>query len=654
MHFSHRTLILCLIGIGFQISLVAQDDKGLFNRVTTRVYTTESCATYYEDVTYCDDLGRPYKEIARGASPMRKTLMRLQEYDLQGNIAKEWLPSPVESEHTTEIYKDLVSTYYNDTHPFTLHAYENSPLNRRRKTIGPGSAWHTGARANTWAFQLNTIEGNTSCVRFEIKSGGDIKNNGYYNPGELIVRQETDEDGNIVYHFTDKNGRLLLDRVCIGPDKYNDTYFIYDVYGWLRYVLPPMAAAELSARQGKIIGRKDPLVQDYAYRYCYNSRGMCVEKKLPGLEPWRYAYDKADRLIFTQTGNMRTAGGWLAYSYDVFGRLVHTTFVKSSLSISDLTGILEGKLVQDDFLPEDGSPMLVDAGYSNRLLPEQERIPREVIYYDDYSYLFESIFQQNPELERSIPSGLLHTRAKGLVTGKRIYDEAGKQYTLVILIYDDLGRERKRVVSLHIPQAVLETETKYNFLNAPVEIDTRLTVSPSEPGNTFTESFSHRYEYKYDHRGRPTEIIRDGVPIKLYTYDAVGRLSGVSQGQKKNQTNYRYNLRGWTECIYNPVIGYEERLRYLPQPSEGGFTSSTTGSYSGNIMEWTEKNGLGRWHSDLQYDALSRLVLKETTYRTVDINGVVIEGKPQQFGYLDGKICLRCSRQSAKKGSDSQ
>lgn len=57
--------------------------------------------------------------------------------------------------------------------------------------------------------------------------------------GQLSVIKASDEDGNTSYSFTDKLGHTLLTRQMKEDDTY-DTYYVYDDFGNLCFVLQPM------------------------------------------------------------------------------------------------------------------------------------------------------------------------------------------------------------------------------------------------------------------------------------------------------------------------------------------------------------------------------------------------------------------------------
>ena len=58
---------------------------------------------------------------------------------------------------------------------------------------------------------------------------------GFYKPCSLQGEKTTDEDGHSNTIFTDKLGRKVLERRNDGKNN-NDTYFVYNDLGQLRYV----------------------------------------------------------------------------------------------------------------------------------------------------------------------------------------------------------------------------------------------------------------------------------------------------------------------------------------------------------------------------------------------------------------------------------
>ena len=154
----------------------------------------------------------------------------------------------------------------------------------------------------------NTANSNLSCKKYTTDgttlSGGSTN----HTAGTLYVTRTTDEDGNISYLFTDSEERTLLERRMNDTEQL-DTYYVYDDYGRLCFVLQPMYQTTAN-------------VSLHTFQYRYNDRGLCVLKKLPGAEQVVYEYDIRDRMTFSQDGVQRSSGKWTFYVYDNLNRLV--------------------------------------------------------------------------------------------------------------------------------------------------------------------------------------------------------------------------------------------------------------------------------------------------------------------------------------------
>ena len=77
-----------------------------------------------------------------------------------------------------------------------------------------------------------------------------------------------DEDNHVSYEFKDKAGRIVLVRQSDDNQLSYDTYHVYDNYGNLCMVLPPMAA-DYFFDEGEW-SETAPVLQQYAYIYHYD------------------------------------------------------------------------------------------------------------------------------------------------------------------------------------------------------------------------------------------------------------------------------------------------------------------------------------------------------------------------------------------------
>ncbi|MDI9604181.1 MAG: DUF6443 domain-containing protein, partial [Bacteroidota bacterium] len=503
------------------------------NHILTSTLLDSTGTASLDQIDYFDGLGRPVQTLIKKASPRQLDIVTTREYDPVGREAKAWLPVPVGGTgayiDTAEV-KAASNSFYTDARAHEEPVYEQSPMNRVKERHGPGSAWHTAGKPVKTAWMVNTSQGELSCAMYAVASDTSIKKTGMYAGGVLFVTRTADEDGNVSYTFTDKQGQVLLERVMNGSAT-NDTYRVHDDLGNLRYVLTPAAADALAATT--TWDDTHPALKDHAYIYKYDGNNRRVQKKLPGCEPIVMKYDKADRLVFSQDGNQRSRNEWTFAFHDALGRLTVTGTWKSNLPPA-----LDSLVVRTDHT---GTGPL--AGYTvNLTLPPVELM--NVYYHDDHA--FAAGF---PLLQYAAPPAGYGTRfenAKGMMTGKRAYrlDDPAK-FTLSAFYHDHRGRVVQTRSTNHLGGHELEY-LEYTFTG---KVKRRRTVH-SAPGKT-TQTETYAYDY-----GSPatnpaerllavTHELNGSTPVTLaeYTHDEVGRMK--TKKLATETSTYDYNTRGW-------------------------------------------------------------------------------------------------------------
>ena len=68
--------------------------------------------------------------------------------------------------------------------------------------------------------------------------------------------------------FKNKEGQIVLKRTYDAGNK-RDTYYVYDLYGNLTYVIPPKADGVINA----------DILNDLCYQYKYDNKNRLAEKK---------------------------------------------------------------------------------------------------------------------------------------------------------------------------------------------------------------------------------------------------------------------------------------------------------------------------------------------------------------------------------------
>jgi RHS repeat-associated protein len=375
-----------------------------------------------ETITYFDGLGRPVQSIAKQAGGNKQDIITPFEYDTFGREVKSYLPFANATQvpgsgslnfynHNTLI-QNIQSLYANKfpedaissgvINAYSEKFFEASPLNRVLEQAAPGNDW---ALSNGHTIKLSyntnshnpaspTNPANDNVVKYKVDFiGGSTENpqlvyDNYYLSGELFKNTTKDENwqpnqtnpkDHTTQEFKDAQGRVILKRT-FDMNIAHDTYYVYDMFGNLTYVLPP----EANASQG--LPSNDD-VNKLCYQYRYDKRNRLVEKKIPG-KGWEYiVYDQLDRPVLTKDANM---GGvnWLFTKYDAFDRVVYT-----GLLFAETTRALTQSIVNNEVVFNEQrltSPITLDdtsVYYSNNALSNFNiKKVYTINYYDDYNW----------------------------------------------------------------------------------------------------------------------------------------------------------------------------------------------------------------------------------------------------------------------------
>lgn len=579
-------------------------------------------------------------------------------YDNFGRQDKEYLPYVVvntegliQANVLTSILNYYNTPKYENTpNPFSEKLFEPSPLNRIQKQAAPGNSW-----------KMQTTSGHEVKIDYQTNITGEVKqftavctdrlsDLGLYEPlltqdinygaGQLYKTVTKDENwisglDKTVEEFKDKEGHLVLKRTYNNQIAH-DTYYVYDQYGNLSYVLPPLVDGVFD----------DLTLNNLCYRYKYDYRSRLVEKKLPGKE-WEYIiYDKLDRPILTQDANLRNNSKWLLNKYDALGRSVYTgeytnTNVLSRKSLQDLATSTTADL-SEQF---QGITSIGDswAYYSNISFPNTGFNLNTINYYDNYGF----------DLVGPIPStvGAVST-AKGLATCGKIRVLGTLKWITNVIYYDTKGRA---IYNYNYNDYLEITNTVANILDFTGKI-TETTNSHTRAGLTTKVVDT----FKYDHTGRvltQKQKINNQCEeiIAINNYDDLGLLVNKSVGGKTSQNrlqdiNYSYNIRGWLKGINDVnTMGtslFAFKITY-DAPATGG-----TAIYNGNISQtfWrSAQDNTSLRNYNYTYDALNRLTFaadnlgyynenptydKNGNIKTLFRNGNTAPGTPS-FGPID-------------------
>ena len=554
--------LYCII-LFLTLTLWAHSQIPTNNYILTRTMCDSLGVATIDQIQYYDGLGRPYLAVLKGAAGGNRHLASLQEYDTQGRNKCIWLPVCIEQEYNNsyDLKKKLLETYQ-DSLAYTSYDYHTLPLDRVTWESGPGKAWVGKGIKNDYFFNIASPDSVLSCKKYSVTDGGGrLLYDGYYKANSLSVVCNTDEDGYRSYTFKDSEGRVLLVRSCDG-NIFSDTYFVYDSFGRLCYVLPPSY-------------QENEDLDLWAYQYSYDGLGRCIKKKYPGCDEVSYVYDNADRIICSEDGVQHSRSHYTAYAYDVFGRLTSTTeMTRGSNGGRDLVNSCLRK------------------------------------YYDNYDFLYTpelSVIKDSLDYCELPGFGIRYVNTEtpsasscGLLTGTSVdVDLPGESFRRLyaVFYYDRYGNVIQKC-STNLLGGFERDFYSYTF-TGKVASRRHVHTVPGKANCIYAETYS------YDSLDRLVRVThqQDNAPaITLFenVYDSLGRLSAcVYHGVSSAPVTYSYNIRGWLTGIRHPL--FSQMLYYTDGPGRA--------CYNGNIssMSWKSGNEAVERGYKFMYDGLSRL-----------------------------------------------
>ena len=486
-----------------------------------------------KNITYFDGLGRPKQRVGIKQSASEKDIVGHIDYDAYGRQKKEYLPylstsdegnyNPNAKTETNNYYKNNYAADMNaaNPNPFSERAFDGSPLNRVKKQAAPGYDWRMGGgheiefdySTNT-ATEVRLYTVSLSATYTPTLSGGTS----YYTKGTLYKTVTKDENHSgttkdrTTEEFKNKQGKILLERTY-NANVAHDTYYVYDEYGNLTYVLPPKAepnAAKPDATE----------MNELCYQYKYDHRNRLVEKKIPGKGWESIVYDKLDRPVMTQDAVQKPQRKWLFTKYDKFGRAVYTGIYTHS-SILNQDAMQNYFDSQNNLATELYEEKLTSTGYqstyyTNNDFPKSNIDILTVNYYDNYT------FNRAGAGTSIIAYGSTSSsKLKGLATGSRVRVLGTSNWISTVTYYD----AKARPIYVYSKNDYLNTtnivENKLDFTGRVLEIKT----THKKTGKTdivTTDTF------EYDHTGRLLENKQyinnnEGELIARNQYDELGQ-----------------------------------------------------------------------------------------------------------------------------------
>ena len=568
-----------------------------------------------ESISYVDGLGRSKQQIALKASPDLKDIVTHIAYDDYGRMAKEYLP--FEATGTLGALradaKTLTNTYYtqnyaddlnvNDPNPFSEKEFEASPLNRVLKQAAPGEDWRL-SNGHEIRFEYQTNKAN-EVYHFVVTLNDDyeptLSRPDTYAAGTLYKNITKDENwvsgkDHSTEEFTDSQGRVVLKRTY-NESQQHDTYYAYDDFGNLTYVLSPKMNGSIAN------------IDELGYQYQYDYRNRLIKKKIPGKGWESIVYDKLDQPIMTQDANLKAQNKWLFTRYDVFGRVAYTGIVTGGTREShQLAADTYANNTNNNLRAKKGSHPIdgqntgyEDSGYPNSNIQELLTINQ----YDNYIQSRDGIAVPST----TVLGQVINTNVQSLATITKVKVLDQNQWITTLTAYDKKGRP----IYVHNKNPYLGTEdiikTKLDFVGKVIQTESTHKKS-GQSDIVIVDNF------EYDHMARlkkqEQQLAASTELIAQNDYDGLGQLIkknvGNSTAKPLQEVDYKYNIRGWLKSI-NDINERKDDLFSI----EIGYNNGNNPLYNRNISstKWNTINDI--WSSafnkgyDYNYDALNRI-----------------------------------------------
>ncbi|SIQ10805.1 DUF4329 domain-containing protein, partial [Chryseobacterium sp. RU33C] len=510
------------------------------------------------------------------------------------------------------------NTYGNEK-IYSEKVLENSPLDRILEQKQVGNEWNGkpvkfsyDANGLNEVYQFTTT---TSWVDGATKSVLSLSPATVYASNQLYKNAVKDEDDNETIEFKNGKGQVVLVRKVKSSSEHIDTYYVYNEYDQLAFVIPPMAVHKPIT---------DDLLNTLCYQYRYDGRNRLVEKKLPG-KGWEYmVYDKADRLMLTQDANMRATGKWLMTKYDQFGRAAYTGTFSSNETRNAIQSQIKDLVIYDarhsTGFVRNGMTIFYTTVY---FTPESIL---SVNYYDSYpAYSFNPAFPSTIQGESTLTETPTADgrSTKGLPVMSLVKNIEDDNWTKNYTYYDRKGRAIGTHSINHLG-GYTHTESRLDFAGLSQQTITKHKRLTSDTERIITETFEYDHQnrllaHKHQVDSNPVEILAQNKYNELSQLESK-KVGGVTASSPLQQIDYKYNIRGWMTQINDPanlgsdLFGYKinyNKVEGLEIPNADYPNQKVKPRYNGNIAEvsWktlTEDNEpLKRY--GYAYDGLNRL-----------------------------------------------
>ncbi|MDH7446928.1 DUF6443 domain-containing protein [Aquimarina sp. 2201CG14-23] len=489
---------------------------------------------------------------------------------------------------------------------------------------------------HTIKFDYKT-NGINEVINYDVQGTGmnvALLDNGFHTANELYLTvtkdenwQPADGDNHTTKEYKDKSGRVILKRTYASTSsassEAHDTYYVYDDFGNLTYVIPPKVITSNGVSSTEL--------NELCYQYKYDSRNRLVEKKIPG-KGWEYIiYNKLDQPILTQDANQRAKNEWLFTKYDALGRVAYTGIKKVNLSRIIFQQVVNDPTRVIHYEQRTATPQTIAGTTIYYTIEATPIVVDEILtinYYDDYA--LGNLVNPNPTTTTISWEGMTAiANVKGLSTVSQVKVLTTNKWITTITYYDEKGRPWETIVKNDYLGTTDWNLAKLDFAGK-VEKSISIHQKDDNPMIFTTDTFT------YDHIGRlrtqkqqinnqEEELIADNV------YDELGQLAikkvGNTEQAPLQAVDYTYNIRGWLQGINDLHTMENDLFAFGIHYDTATENLGATALYNGNISEtiWKTANDNTKRAYGYQYDALNRINTGMSSDGKYNLSGITYD-----------------------------
>lgn len=632
--------------------------------VLTNMSTDDKAVSY----SYTDGVGRATMSSAAEAGQLYEDIVQYNHYDAAtGRQDRSYLPyakAYIESgtyvsnsqTETGNFYNSPPSAVENDGTPYASTEYDER--GRIESVIAPGDAWNTSGNLKKTSYEYrihDPTETNATIdfavARWEIVNGAPDHDRNYA-ANELSMTIMTDPQGQKTRQVTDMRGLTITSQVYDpSTQKWHGSYNVYDDFGRVRFVIPPILTAGLSSSNTLVISSTQ--VEELLFQYEYDIRGRLQREKAPGAGWTEYVYDKWDRLVMSRhEGQVRGCDSngnhcheyWSFFKYDALNRLIMTGEVKENRTRATLQAVADGFSVRYEETASTAYGYGINSSFP-RLGTDYTSGNYElqtINYFDNYDFLNHhswdvDIYDQN-DFDLSLPSGFSATVAASTIdlpTGSNVLVLGTSKWLSTVMYYDEDYRMLQTVSENHLG----------GIDRLTYQLDWKGEMQKMMLSHDGNESVTVLSEYEYDNHTEQLlknfQTINGGTRVEVadYNYNVLGELieknlHSTNGSSYLQSVDYRYNIQGSLKSINDADLSGSENdlfgmnYNYTTPSTIGlatGGNKNVEARYDGTVsaMEWNATNNLSnnpftKSIYGFTYDDRNRL--SETSYAQWDGN----------------------------------